>query len=168
MRPPLRVRLRGSQLIRLQEIYNKTRVARSRLHAHIVLLSHDGYSVEEIAQITHQSDDTVRRWLHRFLAEGCAGLNEWPRSGRPPEITPGIEQFLWEYAQKSPRDLGVPRPGWTTALLARLVKQRFKVVVTQECIRQHLERIDIVCRRPTWTVRHKAKEKPGYVQKKGL
>jgi transposase len=69
---------------------------------------------------------------------------------------------------KSPRDFSVHRPSWTTALLAKLVKDRFKIDVTEECIRQHLERLDIVCRRPTWTVKHKAQEKPGHAQKKGL
>lgn len=168
MRPPLRVRLRGRQLNRLRDIFNQTRNARTRVHAQMVLLSHEGYSIEEIAQITYHSKEAVRLWLHRFLEEGCAGLNEWPRSGRPAGISPTIEQFLWYCAQRSPRDFGVARPSWTTALLAKLVKQQFKVAVTPECIRQHLERIDIVCRRPTWTVKHKARQKVGYAQKKGL
>ena len=71
MRPLLKVRVRGRQLIRLQKVYGRTRCARTRLRALIVLLSHDGYSIEEMAQLTRQSDETVRRWLHRFLQEGC-------------------------------------------------------------------------------------------------
>ena len=168
MRALLRVRVRGRQLLQLQEMHSQTHCARTRLHTQIVLLSHDGYSIEEIAQITRQSGETVRRWLHRFVQDGCAGLKGWPRSGRPPEVTPAIEQFLRGCVVKSPRDFGVHRPSWTTALLAKLVKGRFKIDVTEECIRQHLERLDIVCRRPTWTVKHKAQEKPGHAQKKGL
>ena len=140
MRPLLRVRVRGRQLIRLQKMHSQTHCAGTRLHAQIVLLSHDGYSIEEIAQITRQSGETVRRWLHRFWQDGCAGLKGWPRSGRPPEVTPAIEQFLRGYVITSPRDFGVHRPSWTTALLAKLVKGRFKIEVTEECIRQHLER----------------------------
>jgi hypothetical protein len=30
----------------------------------MVLFSHQGYSPQEIASITRQSDETVRRWLH--------------------------------------------------------------------------------------------------------
>src|SRR5438105_10164959 len=88
--------------------------------------------------------------------------------GRLPEITAGIEKFLWECVEQSPRDFGLHRPSWTTALLAKLVKRQFKVEVTPECIRQHLGRIDIVCRRSTWTVKHKARKKIGYAQKKGF
>jgi hypothetical protein len=41
------------------------------------------------------------------------------------------------------------------------------VRVTPECIRQHLHRLGFVCRRPTWTVKHLARQQPGYAQKKG-
>jgi putative transposase len=167
MRLPLRVPLRGHQLVRLEGLYRQTRCARTRLRLQMVLLSDAGYSVEEIAYITRQSEYTVRRWLHRFLEEGWRGLYEAPHSGRPPEITPAIEQGLRACVVKSPRDSGVSRPTWTTADLAQVVQRRFKIEVTDECIRQHLERVDIVCRRPTWTVKHLGKAKPGYAQKKG-
>ena len=125
-------------------MYSQTRCTRTQLRTQMVLLSDEGYSVEEIARITRQSEYTVRRRLHRFLEDGCSGLYEAPHSGRPPEITPAIEQWLRECVLKSPRDLGAPRPSWTTAELAKLVKRQFKVEVTPECIRQHLGRLDIV------------------------
>jgi transposase len=133
----------------------------------MVLLSHQGYSPQQIAAITRQSDETVRRWLHRFRRRGCPGLREESRSGRPPTITPAVEQFLRDWALLSPRQLGVQRPNWTTANLARLVERLLGVRVTDECIRQHLHRLDFVCRRPTWTVKHLAKAQPGYAQKRG-
>ena len=167
MRPPLQVRVRGRQLAQLQKMYRATHCPRTQLHVQMVLLSNDDYSVEEIAKITRKSDDTVRYWLHRFEQAGCNGLNEAPRSGRPPEITPGIEAFVCECIPKSPRDFGMNRPTWTTATLAKLVARRFKVQVTDECIRQHLERVAVVCRRPTWTVKHLAEQQPGYAQKRG-
>jgi transposase len=133
----------------------------------MVLLSHDGYSVEEIAKITWRSDDTVRYWLHRFQQGGCSGLLEAPHSGRPPQITASIETFLHDCVPQSPREFKINRPGWTTALLAKLVKRRFHVEVTDECIRQHLQHVNAVCRRPTWTVKYLAQQQAGYAQKKG-
>jgi transposase len=132
----------------------------------MVLLSHDGYSIAEIAKITRKSDDTVRYWLHRFQQGGCAGLLEAPHSGRPPEITASIETFLHECVPQSPRNFKINRPGWTTALLAKLVKRRFHVSVSDECIRQHLQHVNAVCRRPTWTVKYLAQQRAGYAQKK--
>jgi transposase len=104
----------------------------------MVLLSWQGFAVAEIARITHQSDDTVRYWLHRFLREGCPGLWEALRSGRPPQITPVIELFLREAVVKSPRAYGLARPNWTTNLLGQLIKRRFKRAVSDDCVWQHL------------------------------
>lgn len=167
MRPPLHVRARGRQLRSLQETLRRSPCPRARLRAQMVLLSHQGYSLQQIASITRQSDETVRRWLHRFRQRGCPGLGEAPRSGRPPKITPAVRQLLRQWAQLSPRELGVQRPTWTTANLARLVERLVGVRVTPECIRQHLHRLDFVCRRPTWTVKHLARQQPGYAQKRG-
>jgi hypothetical protein len=48
-----------------------------------------------------------------------------------------------------------------------LVERLLGVRVTSECIRRHLHRLDFVCRRPTWSVKHLARAQPGYAQKKG-
>lgn len=167
MRPSLRViSVRGRQLARLHEMYRTTRCPRTRLRIQMVLLSRQGYTVAEIARITHQSDDTVRYWLHRFLQAGCEGVWEALRSGRPPEITPAIELFLQEAVVKSPREYGLARPNWTTKLLSTLIKRRFKRDVSDDCVWQHLHDVGGVCRRPTWTVRHRAEAQPGRAQKK--
>jgi transposase len=167
MRPPVQIQVRGHQLARLYAMYEETSCPRTRLRVQMVLLCHDSYSVEEIAKITRKSDDTVRYWLHRFQQGGCSGLVEAPHSGRPPQITASIETFLYACIPQSPRTFKMNRPGWTTALLAKLVKSRFQVHVSDECIRQHLKRVHVVCRRPTWTVKHLAQQQAGYAQKKG-
>lgn len=167
MRPPVQIQMRGRQLARLRAMYEETSCPRTQLRVQIVLLSHDGYSIAEIAKITRKSDDTIRYWLHRFQQAGCSGLIEAPHSGRPPQITSSIKTFLRDCISQSPRAFKIYRPGWTTALLAKLVKRRFQVHVTDECIRQHLKQVNVVCRRPTWTVKHIAQQQAGYAQKKG-
>jgi transposase len=167
MRPSLSSKpIRGRQLKRLRAWYDTAKCPRLRRRTQTVLLFHGGYQVAEIARITRQSCHTVRRWLHRFATGSCSGLLEGPHSGRPPGITPAIELFLREAVLKSPRTFGSRRPTWTTALLATVVKRRFKQAVSAECIRHHLHRVGGVCRRPTWTVKHLARQQPGYAQKK--
>jgi transposase len=143
MRAPLRVRVRGRQLHCLRQLFRHSRCPRTRLRAQMVLLCQHGYPVEEIARITEQSDDTIRRWLNRFNNKGCAGLREQPRWGRPAKVTAEVELLLRQWALQS-RDLGVNRPSWTTANLARLVERLLGVRVTDECIRRHLHRLDLV------------------------
>lgn len=167
MRPPVQIKVSGSQLAWLRENYETTSSVRTRLRIQMILLSRDGYSVKEVARITRKSDDSVRYWLHRFQAGGCTGLMEAPHTGRPAQITAEMEAFLRECVLLSPRDYGIERPGWTSRLLAKVVKRRWKVSVSDECIRQHLLRVGAVCRRPTWTVKHLAERQPGYAQKKG-
>ena len=166
MRPSLKIQVRGRQLSRLQRMYDQTTCPRTRIRVQIVLLAHQGHTPAAIAAITQQSDDTVRRWLHRFTQDGCDGLSEGEHSGRPPLITVQVEAFLLTRLLHSPRDFGFDRPSWTTALLAQAVERRCKHTVSAECIRQHLARRAWVCRRPTWTVKHLARAQSGYAQKK--
>lgn len=167
MRPPLRInKVHWRQKARLQEMYAATGCPRTRIRVQMVLLAIQGLQVAEIAEVTYQSEDTVRRWLHRFLEQGRAGLLEAPPPGRPADLTPAIENFLVECLKCSPRKFGVQRPTWTTATLVSQVQKKFGVIVSDESIRQHLQRLDIVCRRPTWTVKHLAEQQPGYAQKK--
>lgn len=168
MRPFLTLRpVRGRQLSRLRERYDHAPCPRLRRRAQTVLLAQGGYAVTEIAKITRQSPLTVRRWLHRFMAAGCEGLWEAPRSGRPPAITPRIELFLREAVARSPREYGLMQPNWTAALLRNVIKRRFQRAVSAEWVRCPLHAVGGVCRRPTWTVRHRAEHPPGYAQKKG-
>jgi transposase len=167
MRPSLKLNpVRGRQVDRLHKMYDQAECPRLRRRVQTILLAQAGYETPEIAEITRQSGWTVRRWLHRFMTEGCEGLEEDLRSGRPPQITPAIELFLREALGKSPRDYGLAQPSWSTLLLRKVIKRRYKCEVSDECIRQHLHAVGGVCRRPTWTVRHRAEAQPGYAQKK--
>jgi transposase len=166
MRPSLKIQVRGRQRSRLQRMYNQTTCPRTRIRVQMVLLAHDGHTSTEIAAITQQSDDSVRRWLHRFMQHGCDGLSEREHSGRPPKVTLRVEAFLLTCLLHAPRDFGFERASWTTTLLAQAVERRYKLTVSPECIRQHLAQRAWVCRRPTWTVKHLAQAQRGYAQKK--
>ena len=166
MRLPLQVtNVHWRQKARLHQMYHATDCPRTRIRIQSVMLAIEGYSMLEIAGITQQSDDTVRRWVHRFVEQGCDGLWEEIHPGRPAEITPAIEDFLLKCLQQSPRRFGFSRPTWTTAIVSEVVNQRFRIDISDECVRQHFQHLDIVCRRPTWTVKHLAEQQPGYAQK---
>lgn len=77
----------------------------------MVLLSSYGWSPAEIGSLFDYHPGTVRRWIARFDAEGCAGLPDRPRPGRPrlggPRLLDRIRTLL-----RRPR-------GWTTGRLWR-------------------------------------------------
>ena len=49
----------------------------------ILLVAEQGRAVSEVAAIVRESGETVRRWVHRYEAEGIDGLADAPRSGKP-------------------------------------------------------------------------------------
>ena len=72
---PIRVPgLAPEQLAELEELYRSTRSVRLRTRAQMVLLAAERRLIAaEIAEIVRASEETVRRWLKRYLAEGIEG-----------------------------------------------------------------------------------------------
>lgn len=69
----------------LRNLYRSTPNADVRSRCQMILLSSQGHSVAEIAQLTLFDQDTVLYWFDRYEAEGLTGLEDRPRSGRPPK-----------------------------------------------------------------------------------
>jgi transposase len=69
----------------LRNLYRDTPDADVRSRCQMVLLSSQGHSVAEIAQLTFFDQDTVLYWFDRYEGEGVNRLEDRPRSGRPPK-----------------------------------------------------------------------------------
>ncbi len=92
--------------------------ARLRERARICWRSHEGHRVREIMAALHLDDRTVRRWIHRFNAQGLAGLTDAPRQGRPTIYTRQEVGTVIATSLTPPDELGLPFGSWT---LDRLV-----------------------------------------------
>ena len=86
---PYRIKLADDERTILQK--------RSRTHtapywevvrAKIVLLASEGIPNKEIAARLDTSAQVVSKWRKRFYEEDLAGLEDRPRSGRPPTFSP--------------------------------------------------------------------------------
>lgn len=82
--------------------------------ARIVLLADEGVGTNEIVHRVGVSKPTVIAWKKRYAAEGIAGLDDRPKSGRPPVIDE-VEVVLATLAPP-PQTLGVTH--WSSRLLA--------------------------------------------------
>jgi transposase len=80
--------LRDEERTALRQRYRQTKDADERTHCQIVLLSADGHTVQQIAQLTYLSEDAVLYWLDRYEQGGLRGLEVLPKSGRPPKSEP--------------------------------------------------------------------------------
>src|SRR5215216_6390701 len=83
--------------------------------ARVVLLAAEGVGTSEIVRRVGLSKPAVIGWKRRYAAEGIAGLDDRPKSGRPPLIDPvGIVLATLE---PPPPRLGVTH--WSSRLLAK-------------------------------------------------
>jgi transposase len=155
--------LSDSQVIDLRQLYETTTHAKRRLRYQIVLLAHQGRAVAEIATIVFRSRDTVERVLNRFLQGGIAALPPRQAPGRAPTVTPEWKAALLRVIDLDPHTVGVPSANWTTSLLATYLATKTHITVSAETVRLYLRAAGYVCKRPTWTLKRKAEEQPGYV-----
>ena len=131
------------------ELENVSRqgVGRVALRAQMILLSARGHSVPEIAAIHGCGHDVVRTWLHRYMAAGVAGLDDLPRSGRPPRERLA-RQIVDAQASQSPRCAGLVQACWTVALLAAFLAAHFGLALSATTVRRHLKATGWRWRRP--------------------
>ncbi len=87
-------------------------------HGHagnIVLLRGQGFSLQEVAARLQVERVVVSKWENRFRREGIAGLDERPRSGRPPQVAQTTKASIPDEAVRPPKHL----TRWSTRTMAR-------------------------------------------------
>jgi transposase len=109
-----------AELNTLEEAHKKHRTARVRNRAHVIILSHKGFRIGEIAEICGISRQAVSRTMTGWEESGLAGLYDAPRSGRPHVLTPEDEEFVHELLEEEPRS--------TKKILINLEDRRGKTV----------------------------------------
>src|SRR3954451_3999948 len=88
-KPPLKVVLDREQRIVLEGIARAMVYPyRDVVRARTILMLADGVSQAEVARRVGLRRRIVRKWAERFVDRGLLGLNDAPRSGRPPRFSP--------------------------------------------------------------------------------
>lgn len=141
------------QLAALEDLYRTTRVTRLRTRAQMVLLAAEQrMTAAVIAEIVRVSEETVRRWLKRYLAEGVEGLRDVPHPGAPRKVTTEYRERLVHAVRRRPRSLGLPFSLWTLQRLADHMAEQTGIRVRYETVRVHLKAAGIVLSRPQHTI----------------
>jgi transposase len=139
----------SEQLAALDELYRTSKDVRIRQRVQLVLLASEKSMVPaEIAGIVRLSEQSVRNWLKRYLAEGLAGLEDKPRPGVAPIVTPSYEEHLLATVRRRPRSLGLAFSLWTCQRLADYLAEATGIRVSDETVRRHLKAVGIVLSRP--------------------
>ena len=137
----------------LAELYRATHDVRLRTRAQMVLLAAEQQlTAPAIAAIVRESDETVRRWLKRYHAEGIEGLRDQHRGGVPAKVTDAYRAQLLFAVRRHPRSLGQPYSLWTLQRLADYLAEQTGIRVGYETVRLYLKAADIVLSRPQHTI----------------
>ena len=127
--------------------------ARDRLE--MVRLADAGWSVPRIAAHLGCHEQTARKYVKAFLAEGFDALVDRPRPGRPPTVT-------GEHLQALEARLDAGGRTWTTAQLVAWLERERGVRVHPDHLSRLLRARRFGWKRTVASVAHKRRDPDGY------
>ncbi len=102
--------------------------------AKVILLSHEGLTLDEIEQACNLSRASVNKWRNRFRMYGLSGLKDAPRSGKPPTISAEQKAMVIQKACERPGG------GYTNWSQRRIAEQ---VGISAGMVNQILKQADL-------------------------
>lgn len=102
----------------------------------------DGHSRLLAAQAGGMDRQTLRDWVHRYNADGLAGLLDRPRTGRKPRLTGEQLREIEAWVQAGPDREKDGVVGWRCADLRDRIKDRFAVVLHERSVGKLLKKLD--------------------------
>ena len=119
----------------------RTREADTARRMLALVLVLDGRTRGEAAELCGMDRQTLRDWVHRYNAEGLAGLSDRARPGPAPKLTPAQEAEVAELVRTGPSlaEHGVIR--WRRKDLAGVIERRFGAVLAERSAGALLRRL---------------------------
>lgn len=122
---PLMISDAETMCLALQDEIRRSHEARYDHRLHGVLLVAQGMSCPEVGQLLGDSTRTVQYWVHRFEAEGLAGLAEGDRPGRPARLSEAQLTELSGVMREPPSAVGLTVNLWDGKTLATFIARRW-------------------------------------------
>jgi hypothetical protein len=87
--PPVQITLEPAERVVLEDIARAMVMPhRDVIRAQVILMVADGVSLAAISRKVGLARRLVRKWATRFARDRFRGLEDAPRSGRPPRFSP--------------------------------------------------------------------------------
>ena len=111
----------------LQDEIRRSEESRYDHRLHGVLLVAQGVTCPQVARLLGDSRRTVEYWVHRFEAQGLAGLREGERRGRPSRLNDQQLKLVSAALRLPPQHFGLEGHLWDGKMLSAHVEQEFGV-----------------------------------------
>ena len=132
----------------IQDEISRSAEARYDHRLHGVLMVCKGLSCYEVADILGHSPRAIEYWVKRFEAKGFVGLQEKPRSGRPPRIGMEIMEQLGKDLRQTPRVFGYTQNFWDGILLSHHLASVYDVKLGARQCQRLFHKLDFRLRKP--------------------
>jgi len=122
-------------------------------------MSADGSSARTVGQATGLAVDTITDIRRRWQEHGLASVEDAPRSGRPPKVTPAYRRELRDALRTSPLRYGYALTVWSVGRLSTHLQRLTGIPVCDDWLRRLIHAEGFVFRRPKHTLKGKRNEK---------
>lgn len=132
--------LTGNERVELERLA-RSRAEERRLveRAQAILQVYGGHSIQQAAEQAHHHPQTVSEWLTRFEQQGLAGLQDAPKSGRPPTYSEEERGQLIALARTHPHVLELPFGHWTLDRLVEYIHTQMGIGISRAQLARVLE-----------------------------
>jgi transposase len=122
----------------LERIHKSSRHHQVRQRAQCCLLSHKGYSINQLVPIFQVTRLTITNWLDDWDKFAFVGLYDRQGRGRKPKLTPDQQKQVKDWAKETPKNLD---------LVQNKIEEKWKTQVSKDTIKRILLFLGMTWRR---------------------
>ncbi len=129
---------------------------RMRDRLEMIRLSDMGQTVSQIAEVLELHEQTVRKYLKRFISQGMGfdALADAPIPGRPPVLTDEYLRALEQLLDQS----ALEGRTWTCRTLTGWLREQFAIVIHPKYLSERLKSRKFRWKRTLRSLKHKHKD----------
>lgn len=149
---------------------SRTQAARLVQRARVIctLIDHPELSAGEAGcRAGFRSEDSGRKWVHRFNEQGLEGLDDEHRGGRPPEHDEAVKSRLISLALQKPSSLGQPFALWTLDRLQEAFLEQTGIHLATSTIWEYVEAEGLRWKRQQSWFREAERHDEQFAEKRG-
>ena len=138
-----------SKLLDLRRQAQKDKEPRVVLRIQGILMSLEGHTTGEIADLLKVHRSTVPLWIDQWNRYGKEGLWEGHRSGRPSSLSADDREKLCDILDSGPVAYGLETGIWTSPIVRQVIDEEFGQQYHAGHVRKMLQQLGYTVQRPT-------------------